>query len=165
MVGVRGNDTFQKEVVMSTAFVSVEAARESRKWWVIDAAGVPVGRIATEAAHLIRGKHKPTFTPNVDGGDFVVVLNADKVELTGGKKETKIYRHHTGFIGSLKEIPGAKMLKEKPEAAIERAVRGMLPEGILGHRMLGKLKVYKGSEHPHAAQGPEAYKVSFQRNK
>jgi large subunit ribosomal protein L13 len=92
---------------MSTAFVSVEAARESRKWWVIDAAGVPVGRIATEAANLIRGKHKPTFTPNVDGGDFVVVLNADKVELTGGKKETKIYRHHTGFIGSLKEIPGA----------------------------------------------------------
>lgn len=150
---------------MSTAFVSTEAARESTKWWVIDAAGVPVGRLATEAAHLIRGKHKPTFTPNVDGGDFVVVVNADKVELTGGKKETKIYRHYTGYIGGLKEIPGAKMLQDKPEAAIERAVRGMLPEGILGHRMLGKLKVYKGSEHPHLAQAPEAFTVSFQRNK
>ena len=104
-------------------------------------------------------KHKG-FDLDVVPGGFTGIL-----ERTGGKKETKIYRHHTGFIGSLKEIPGAKMLKEKPEAAIERAVRGMLPEGVLGHRMLGKLKVYKGSEHPHAAQGPEAYKVSFQRNK
>jgi large subunit ribosomal protein L13 len=142
-----------------------KAGDTTRSWYVIDATDVVLGRLAVAAANLLRGKHKPTFTPNVDGGDFVVVLNADKVELTGGKKETKIYRHHTGFIGSLKEIPGAKMLKEKPEAAIERAVRGMLPEGVLGHRMLGKLKVFKGSEHPHAAQGPEAYKVSFQRNK
>ena len=150
---------------MSTAFVSVEDAREGAQWWVIDAAGVPVGRLATEAAHLIRGKHKPTFTPNVDGGDFVVVVNAEKVELTGGKKETKIYRHYTGYIGGLKEIPGGTMLKQSPEEAIERAVRGMLPEGILGHRMLGKLKVYKGSEHPHAAQAPVAFTTSFQRNR
>ncbi len=150
---------------MSTVFVSTEAARESSKWWVIDAAGVPVGRLATEAAHLIRGKHKATFTPNVDGGDFVVVVNADRVELTGGKKSTKLYRHHTGFIGSLKEVPGGEMLKNKPEEAIEQAVRGMLPEGILGHRLLGKLKVYKGTEHPHQAQSPEAFVVSFQRKK
>lgn len=150
---------------MSTDFVSAEAAREGAKWWVIDAAGVPVGRLATEAAHLIRGKHKPTFTPNVDGGDFVVVLNAEKVVLTGNKGETKVYRHYTGYPGGLKEIPGAKMLENKAEAAIERAVRGMLPEGVLGHRLLGKLKVYKGSEHPHAAQLPEAFTVSFQRNK
>lgn len=154
-----------REVVMSTVFVSAEAARESSKWWVIDASGVPVGRLATEAAHLIRGKHKATFTPNVDGGDFVVVLNADKVVLTGNKGETKIYRHYTGYPGGLKEVPGARMLQDRPEMAIERAVRGMLPEGILGHRLLGKLKIYTGSEHPHAAQSPEAFTVSFQRNK
>lgn len=150
---------------MSTDFVSAEAAREGAKWWVIDAAGVPVGRLATEAAHLIRGKHKPTFTPNVDGGDFVVVLNAEKALLTGNKGETKVYRHYTGYPGGLKEVVGAKMLANKAEAAIELAVRGMLPEGVLGHRLLGKLKVYKGSEHPHAAQSPETFTVSFQRNK
>ena len=150
---------------MSTVFVSTEVAREGAKWWVIDATGVPVGRIATEAAHLIRGKHRATFTPNVDGGDFVVVVNADKVVLTGNKHETKIYRHYTGYIGGLKEVAGGDMLKRKPEAAIERAVRGMLLEGVLGHRLLGKLKVYKGGDHPHAAQAPEAFQVSFQLKK
>ena len=94
---------------MSTDFLSTEAAREGSNWWVIDASGVPVGRLATEAAHLIRGKHKPSFTPNADGGDFVVVVNADKVVLTGNKGETKMYRHTTGYIGHLKEIPAPKI--------------------------------------------------------
>jgi len=145
---------------MSTDFVSTEAAREGAKWWVIDAAGVPVGRLATEAATLIRGKHKPTFTPNCDCGDFVVVVNADKAVLTGGKGKTKVYYHVTGYIGGIKGVPGEEMLADNPERAIERAVAGMLPEGILGHRLKGKLKVYRGSEHPHLAQCPSPRAVT-----
>lgn len=148
---------------MSTQFVSTEAAREGVKWWVIDATNVPVGRLATEAATIIRGKHKPTFTPNVDGGDFVVVVNADKVKLTGNKGETKRYQHHTGYIGSVKDVPAAEMLANNPERAIELAVTGMLPEGILGHRLKGKLKVYRGSEHPHQAQSPEPRTLKVNR--
>lgn len=144
---------------MSTEFLSTEAARQAAKWWVIDATEVPVGRLATEAANIIRGKNKPTFTPNVDSGDFVVVVNADKVKLTGNKGETKVYRHHTGYIGHLKEVPGQDMLAKNPERAIQLAVRGMLPEGILGHQMLGKLKIYKGGEHPHVAQMPQAHSI------
>jgi large subunit ribosomal protein L13 len=152
-------------VVMSTDFVSTEAAREGSKWWVIDAAGIPVGRLATEAAHIIRGKHKPTYTPNVDGGDFVVVINADKVVLTGNKGEGKMYRHVTGYIGGLKEIPAKEVLADNPERAIESAVAGMLPEGILGHRLKSKLKVYRGSQHPHSAQTPAPYAVKYVKNK
>lgn len=146
---------------MSTEFVSTEAAREGSQWWVIDASGIPVGRLATEAAHIIRGKHRPTYTPNVDGGDFVVVVNAEKAVLTGNKKSTKMYRHTTGYIGSLKEIPAGEMMDKNPERAIELAVTGMLPEGILGHRLKGKLKVYRGSEHPHVAQSPQPYAVKY----
>jgi large subunit ribosomal protein L13 len=148
---------------MSTDFLSTEAAREGSKWWVIDASGIPVGRLATEAAHIIRGKHKPSFTPNADGGDFVVVVNAEKVVLTGNKGETKMYRHTTGYIGHLKEIPAHKMLAQNPERAIELAVAGMLPEGVLGHRLKGKLKVYKGAEHPHGAQTPQAHTIKYNR--
>lgn len=144
---------------MSTKFLSTQDAQEGAQWWVIDATDMPVGRLATAAAELLRGKGKPTYTPNVDSGDFVVVVNADKVRLTGNKGETKIYRHHTGFIGHLKEVAGADMLANKPEKAITLAVRGMLTEGILGHRQLGKLKIYTGSEHPHSAQLPKSYKV------
>jgi large subunit ribosomal protein L13 len=144
---------------MTTKFLSTVEAREGAKWWVIDAAAVPVGRVATEAANLIRGKHKATFTPSQECGDFVVVVNADKVVLTGGKGESKMYRHHTGFAGGLKEIPGAKMLAAKPDVAITRAVAGMVPSGVLGHRIMNKLKVYTGSEHPHAAQMPKAYAI------
>jgi large subunit ribosomal protein L13 len=147
---------------MSTEFVTTEAAREGAKWWVIDAAGIPVGRLATEAAHIIRGKHKPTFTPNVDGGDFVVVVNAEKVVLTGNKVSTKSYFHPTGYIGHMKEVPAGEMLEKNPERAIELAVTGMLPEGILGHRLKGKLKVYRGSEHPHIAQTPQPYAIKYQ---
>ena len=145
---------------MSTKFVSTVAAREGQKWWVIDAAGVPVGRIATAAATLIRGKHKTTYTPNVDGGDFVVVVNAEKAALTGGKKSTKLYIHHTGYVGNLKVVPGGEMLEKTPERAIELAVQGMLPEGVLGHQLNGKLKVYRGSEHPHQAQSPETFSIN-----
>jgi large subunit ribosomal protein L13 len=150
---------------MSTEFLSTEAAREGAKWWVIDAAGVPVGRLATEAANLIRGKHKATFTPNCDCGDFVVVVNADKVVLTGSKPKTKVYYHVTGYVGGIKGIPGDAMLADHPERAIERAVGGMLPEGILGHRLKGKLKVYRGSDHPHVAQCPAPHAVtSYKKN-
>lgn len=143
---------------MSTEFVTAEAALEDAKWWIVDATGVPAGRLASKVATIIRGKHKPTFTPHVNGGDFVVVVNADKVVLTGSKKANKMYRHHTGYIGGLKEVTAGKMLATKPEEVIESAVKGMLPEGILGHRMLKKLKVYTGSEHPHAAQMPQPLK-------
>jgi large subunit ribosomal protein L13 len=148
---------------MSTEFVSTEAARENAQWWVVDAAQVPVGRIASEVAAIIRGKHKPTFTPNVAGGDYVVVINADKAVLTGNKKDGKMYRHYTGYIGGLKEVRGGDLLDNKPERVIERAVSGMLPSGVLGHRMMGQLKVYAGSEHPHVAQQPQPRQVSFQR--
>jgi large subunit ribosomal protein L13 len=143
---------------MSTEFVTAEAALEDAKWWIVDATGVPAGRLASKVATIIRGKHKPTFTPHVNGGDFVVVVNAEKVVLTGSKKSNKMYRHHTGYIGGLKEVTAGKMLATKPEEVIESAVKGMLPEGILGHRMLKKLKVYTGSEHPHAAQMPQPLK-------
>jgi len=152
-----------KEVVMSTDFVSTENARKGASWWVIDASGIPVGRLATEAAHIIRGKHKPTFTPNVDGGDFVVVIKADKVVLTGSKPAKKMYRHTTGYVGGLKEIPAAEVLAKNPEHAIETAVKGMLPEGVLGHRLNGKLKVYRGSEHPHSAQMPKPHAIKYNR--
>lgn len=157
------NETHSIEVVMSTEFLSTEDAREGAKWWVIDASGIPVGRLACEAANIIRGKHKPTFTPNVDGGDFVVVINADKVVLTGNKGSTKLYRHTTGYIGGLKEIPAAEVLANKPEHAIESAVAGMLPEGVLGHRLKGKLKVYRGSEHPHSAQTPQPLTIKYKK--
>ena len=144
---------------MTTKFLSTEDARQSAKWWVIDASGIPVGRIATEAADLIRGKKKPTYTPSADCGDFVVVVNADKVVLTGSKPANKMYRHHTGFPGGLVEIPGAEVLADNPERTIERAVAGMVPSGVLGHRVMGKLKVYRGSEHPHSAQVPQPYTI------
>jgi len=150
---------------LSTKFLTAEQAQTSAKWWVIDANAVPVGRLASEAAAIIRGKRKPTFTPHVDGGDFVVVINADKVVLTGNKNETKMYRHYTGYIGGLKEVKGGVLLSRKPEEAIERAVAGMLPSGVLGHRMMKKLKVYKGADHVHQAQMPEPIRVAAQQKK
>jgi large subunit ribosomal protein L13 len=130
-----------------------------RKWYVIDAAGVPLGRLASRVAYVLRGKHKPTFTPNVDTGDFVIVINTDKVVLTGKKTEDKFYRYHTGYIGGLKEISYKKMLEEKSDLAVYEAVRGMLPKNSLGRATLKKLRVYKGAEHNHAAQKPEELKV------
>lgn len=130
-----------------------------RKWYVIDAEGATLGRLATKVAAILRGKHKPTFTPNVDTGDFVIVINTDKVVLTGKKLEDKFYRYHTGYIGGLKEISYKKLMAEKSDLAVYEAVKGMLPKNSLGRVMLKKLRVYKGAEHNHAAQKPETLKI------
>ena len=130
-----------------------------RKWYVVDAAGVPLGRLASRVASVLRGKNKPTFTPNVDTGDFVIVINSDKVVLTGKKTEDKFYRYHTGYVGGLKEISYKKMLAEKSDLAVYEAVKGMLPKNSLGRATLKKLRDYKGAEHNHAAQKPEELKV------
>ena len=130
-----------------------------RKWYVVDAAGVPLGRLASRVASVLRGKNKPTFTPNVDTGDFVIVIKSDKVVLTGKKTEDKFYRYHTGYVGGLKEISYKKMLAEKSDLAVYEAVKGMLPKNSLGRATLKKLRVYKGAEHNHAAQKPEELKV------
>lgn len=146
---------------MGTFFQSSEEAEKARKWLVVDAAGVPLGRIASEIARLVRGKHKPQFTKHVDGGDFVIVLNASKVRLTGKKLQQKKYYRHTGYIGGLKEIVAADLLRKDPEQVIKHAVQGMLPRGPLGRRLINKVKVYSGSEHPHAAQLPTEHPLPF----
>ena len=142
---------------MKTFMAKAEAVE--RKWYVVDAAGVPLGRLASRVASVLRGKNKPTYTPNVDTGDFVIVINTDKAVLTGKKLENKFYRYHTGYIGGLKEISYKKMMAEKSDLAVYEAVKGMLPKNSLGRQMLKKLKVYKGAEHNHAAQKPEELKV------
>ncbi len=142
---------------MKTYMAKAEAVE--RKWYVVDAAGVPLGRLASKVAAILRGKNKPTFTPNVDTGDFVIVVNCDKVVLTGKKLTDKYYRYHTGYIGGLKEIAYKKILAEKSDLAVYEAVRGMLPKNSLGRSMIKKLKVYKGAEHNHAAQKPEELKL------
>ena len=126
-----------------------------RKWYILDAAGKPLGRTAATAAVLLRGKHKPTYTPHVDNGDFVIVLNAAKAVLTGNKAEQKYYRTHSGYVGGLKETQYKKLMAERPEFAMELAVKGMLAKNTLGKWQLDRLKVFKGSEHNHAAQKPE----------
>ncbi len=130
-----------------------------RKWYVVDAEGKVLGRLATRIASILRGKHKPTFTPHLDVGDHVVVLNAEKVHLTGRKLQNKQYRWHTGYIGGLREVSAEKMLKTHPERVIEWAVQGMLPKNRLGRSMVKKLKVYRGAAHPHQAQQPQALEV------
>ncbi len=132
---------------------------QERKWFIIDAAGIPLGRIATEAARLLRGKHKPTFTPNVDTGDHVIIINAAKLVLTGNKLNDKMYRRHSGYPGGLKEVPYKKIMQIMPERAMEHAVKGMLPHNKLGAQMYTKLKVYKGDVHPHQAQQPEIWTI------
>ena len=130
-----------------------------RKWYVVDAAGLTLGRLATRVASVLRGKNKPTYTPNVDCGDFVIVINTDKVVLTGKKLEDKFYRYHTGYIGGLKEISYKKLMAEKSDLAVYEAVKGMLPKNSLGRAMIKKLRVYKGAEHNHAAQKPEVLTI------
>ena len=132
-------------------------AEVERKWYIIDAAGKSLGRIASAAASILRGKIKPTFTPNVDCGDFVIILNADKAVLTGNKLEQKYYRYHTGYVVGLKEIKYKTLMAEKPEKAVTLAVKGMLPHNTLGAKALTRLRVYTGAEHEHAAQNPEVY--------
>ena len=128
-----------------------------RKWYIIDAAGKPLGRTAATAAMLLRGKHKPTFTPHVDGGDFVIIINAEKAVLTGKKLEQKYYRHHTGWVGGLKEVQYRTMMAEQPELAMQLAVKGMLPKNSIGRQSATRLKIFKGAEHKHAAQMPVAW--------
>jgi len=130
-----------------------------RKWYIIDAEGKTLGRLATEAASLIRGKHKPQFTPHVDTGDFVVIINAEKIVLTGKKMTDKNYYSHSHYSGGLKVTPAQDMIKKFPERVLEQAIHGMLPKNRLGNAMKLKLKVYAGSEHPHVAQKPEVYEL------
>ena len=130
-----------------------------RKWYVVDAEGQTLGRLASEVAAILRGKHKPTYTPFLDMGDYVIVINADKIKLTGKKLEKKVYSTHTGQPGGLKEIPYKKLMETKPELAVKAAVKGMLPKNTLGRDMFKKLKVYAGPEHNHQAQQPIEYKV------
>ena len=125
-----------------------------RKWYIVDATDMVLGRLASNVAAVLRGKNKPIFTPNVDTGDYVIIINADKVRLTGKKLEQKYYRYHTGYIGGLKEIQYKDMMEKKPVLAVELAIKGMLPKNSIGRKMFKKLKVYVGSEHPHAAQQP-----------
>jgi large subunit ribosomal protein L13 len=134
-------------------------ANVDRKWYVIDAEGVVLGRLASQVALMLRGKHKPTFTPHVDTGDFIIVVNTDKIVLTGKKLDQKIYYHHTGHPGGLKETKYRDLMATKSEFALKKAVRGMLPKGPLGNKMIKKLKVYAGPEHEHAAQKPEAFEM------
>lgn len=134
---------------------SVKPSEIKREWHVVDASGQILGRTATEIAILLRGKHKPQFTPHMDTGDFVVVVNAEKIRVTGKKMEQKIYYRHSGYLGGLKEMNLETLLARKPEEAIMKAVKGMLPRNKLGKVMLKKLKVYAGADHPHAAQNPK----------
>jgi len=137
-----------------------KAEEVKRKWYVVDAAGKPLGRVASEVAKILRGKHKPTYTPHVDTGDHVIVLNAEKVVLTGKKLDQKYYRHYSGYPGGLKEIKYRHFMAAKPEKAFELAVKGMLPKNSLGRAMFKKLKVYRGNEHNHQAQKPEKLEIN-----
>ncbi len=142
---------------MSTFMAKKETVE--RKWYVIDAAGQPLGKTAAKAATILRGKHRPEFTPHVDCGEFVIIINADKAVLTGKKLEQKYYQRHSGYIGGLKEVQYKKLMATKPELAMELAVKGMLPHNTLGAKSLTRLKVYAGAEHKHEAQKPEAYEI------
>jgi large subunit ribosomal protein L13 len=132
-----------------------------RKWYIVDAEGKVLGRLASEVAKILRGKNKPIYTPHEDTGDFVIVLNADKVVLTGKKLDQKIYRHHSGYPGGMKEVKYRHLMEARPEKAVELAVKGMLPKNSLGRAMYKKLKVYKGSEHSHQAQQPEILNLNI----
>ena len=140
---------------MSTFMAKAETVE--RKWYVLDAAGKPLGRTAATAAMLLRGKHKAEFTPHVDCGDYVIVINADKAVLTGKKLTQKYYRHHTGWVGGLKEVQYKTLMHEKPEFAMQLAVKGMLPKNSIGRQSATRLKVYSGDSHNHQAQKPEVW--------
>ena len=128
-----------------------------RKWYVLDAAGKPLGRVAAEAAVLLRGKHKPQFAPHADCGDHVIIINAEKVVLTGNKLDQKMYYHHTGYIGNMKKVKYSTLMRTKPTFAVEKAVKGMIPDTTSGREALTRLRVYAGAEHKHAAQKPEEW--------
>jgi large subunit ribosomal protein L13 len=139
--------------------ISAKPAEVRRDWYLVDADGKTLGRLASELARRLRGKHKPIFTPHVDTGDYIIVVNADKIRVTGRKLKDKLYHRHTGYIGNLKSEPLEKLLQRAPEKAIELAVKGMLPKNALGRKMLKKLKVVRGPEHPHQAQQPMTLEI------
>lgn len=141
---------------------SPKAGDIERRWHVIDAADVVLGRLATQVATLLRGKHKPTFAPHVDGGDFVIVVNASKVALSGNKRRDKMAYRHSGYPGGLKQVSYEELLTKRPERAVELAVKGMLPHNRLGRKVIKKLKVYAGPDHPHAAQQPVPFEIGAQ---
>lgn len=140
---------------MRTRSTPVAEAIENRKWWLVDLDGQVLGRAASKIAHVLRGKHKPTFTPHINDGDYVIVINADKVALTGKKWDNKMYHRHTGYVGGLKSSTASEVRDRHPEDLIRLAVKGMLPRGPLGRAQLRNLKIYAGAEHPHSAQTPE----------
>ncbi len=162
-VGRTENDTGEgilvgrKEETMKSYIA--KPAEVERKWYVVDAEGKTLGRLASEVASVLRGKNKPIYTPHVDCGDYVIVINAEKVEVTGKKRKEKIYKRHTGYPGGLREITFEKLQAKKPEEIIKHAVKGMLPDGKLGRQMFKKLKVYAGPEHAHGAQKPETLEI------
>jgi large subunit ribosomal protein L13 len=139
---------------------SPKASELTHEWYVIDATDVVLGRLATQAAALLRGKHKPTFAPHMDGGDFVIIINAEKVALTGNKREQKMDYRHSGYPGGLRATSYVDLLQTDPRRAVEKAVKGMLPHNKLGRHIGGKLKVYAGSDHPHAAQQPKPFEIT-----
>jgi large subunit ribosomal protein L13 len=142
-----------------TTTVSAKPAEVRREWYVVDAEGKTLGRLASEIARRLKGKHKPIFTPHVDTGDYIVVVNAEKVRVTGNKLKDKMYHHHTGYIGNLKSISLEKQLQKHPERVLQTAVRGMLPRNPLGRSMMRKLKVYAGPSHQHQAQQPQPLEI------
>jgi large subunit ribosomal protein L13 len=150
------NLIFEEGVSIAMKTLFAKKNEVEHKWYVVDAKDAVLGRLATKIATYIRGKNKPIFTPNTDTGDFIIVVNADKVKLTGNKLTDKVYYHHSGYIGGIKGETAQELLNKKPERIIEKAVWGMLPKNRLGRAMIKKLKVYSGPNHPHQAQGPEA---------
>lgn len=136
-----------------------KASDITRKWYVIDAAGKPLGKVAAKAADLLRGKHKTTFAPHADCGDHVIVINADKIVLTGKKLDQKMYYHHTGYIGNMKKVKYSTLLNEKPEFVMTKAIKGMVPDTTIGRQAMTRLRVYAGAEHNHAAQKPEVIEL------
>lgn len=142
---------------MNNTTYSLKKSEIESKWYIIDAANKPLGRVASEAAKLLRGKHKPTYTPNIDNGDHVIILNCNDIVLTGHKLDQKIYRHHSGYIGGMKETTAREMLAKSPEKMMMLAIKGMLPKNSLGRQMLKKARVYAGNEHENIAQKPEVW--------
>ena len=144
---------------MNTYIANAQDIKAARKWYVIDADGVVLGRLASQVANILRGKNKPIYTPNMDTGDYVIIVNSDKVRMTGRKLDQKIYYHHSGYAGGLKETKYRKLIAEKPEVAVRHAVVGMLPKGPLGRKMAKKLKIYAGDQYEQVAQQPEVLKL------
>ena len=145
---------------MRTTYIA-KIADVERKWYVVDATDKTLGRLASEIATILRGKNKPMYAPNIDAGDYVIVINAEKVAVTGKKLDQKVYTHHSGYVGGLKTVTRKQQLEKKPEEVLKHAVKGMLPKNALGRKMFSKLHVYAGPEHAHAAQKPEALELKF----